>query len=139
MLGWKAGDEVLLRVSAGGAPTPNAPGCKPDCEEDADCPERSCFLAACEDGKCAYTADGSCPDLDAGSDGDPDATDCAPEDAAIHAAAPEEQDTDADSVPDACDVDDNDDGVPDPQDNCPTLPNPDQADTDGDGAGDACE
>jgi Concanavalin A-like lectin/glucanases superfamily/Regulator of chromosome condensation (RCC1) repeat/Calx-beta domain/Thrombospondin type 3 repeat len=31
------------------------------------------------------------------------------------------------------------DGVPDPQDNCPTVPNPDQQDTDDDGTGDACE
>jgi len=30
------------------------------------------------------------------------------------------------------------DGVPDGEDNCPTVPNPDQADSNGDGFGDAC-
>jgi hypothetical protein len=31
------------------------------------------------------------------------------------------------------------DGVPDAEDNCPTVPNPAQTDTDGDGEGDACD
>jgi hypothetical protein len=31
------------------------------------------------------------------------------------------------------------DGVPDSQDNCPSVSNPDQTDTDGDGVGDACD
>jgi MYXO-CTERM domain-containing protein len=37
------------------------------------------------------------------------------------------------------DCDEDGDGVPQPQDNCPGLRNPDQADADGDGIGDACE
>ncbi|MGB3801988.1 MAG: PKD domain-containing protein, partial [Lewinella sp.] len=31
------------------------------------------------------------------------------------------------------------DGIPDSEDNCPTIPSTDQADTDGDGTGDACD
>ncbi|WP_437292909.1 thrombospondin type 3 repeat-containing protein [Sorangium sp. So ce426] len=38
-----------------------------------------------------------------------------------------------------CTLDTDGDGVPDPTDNCPTLPNPAQADANGDGRGDACD
>ena len=48
-------------------------------------------------------------------------------------------DTDGDGPGDACDSDDDNDGVPDAApDNCRVVANPDQADTDGDGFGDAC-
>ena len=54
-------------------------------------------------------------------------------------ANPDQTDTDGDEMGDACDPDDDNDGVPDGADNCSTRPNTDQADSDGDGIGDACE
>jgi Ca2+-binding RTX toxin-like protein len=48
-------------------------------------------------------------------------------------------DTDGDGITDNCDPDDDNDGIPDPDDNCPLVANPDQKDTDGDGLGDACD
>ena len=38
-----------------------------------------------------------------------------------------------------CDNDDDDDGIPDNEDNCPLLRNPDQRDSDRDGKGDECD
>ena len=48
-------------------------------------------------------------------------------------------DTNHDSQGDACDTDDDGDGVPDTTDNCRTVPNVNQADSDGDGVGNACD
>ena len=54
-------------------------------------------------------------------------------------ADPDQGDLDGDGAGDACDEDDDDDGVADRADNCATTANGPQADTDGDGAGDACD
>ena len=48
-------------------------------------------------------------------------------------------DSNADGTLDACETDDDDDGILDDADNCPTVANPDQTDTDGDGQGNACD
>lgn len=47
-------------------------------------------------------------------------------------------DLDGDGRGNACDLDDDADGIPDMSDNCPNTANNDQADTDGDGVGNAC-
>jgi hypothetical protein len=48
-------------------------------------------------------------------------------------------DMDSDGKPDLCDADDDNDGVPDANDNCPLIADPNQVNTDGDGEGDACD
>jgi hypothetical protein len=52
---------------------------------------------------------------------------------------PDQRNTDGDALGDACDADDDNDGTPDAQDNCPTKASAGQADQDGDGVGDVCD
>lgn len=52
---------------------------------------------------------------------------------------PQQTDSDGDGLGDACDDDDDADGIMDDGDNCPATSNPEQTDTDGDGLGDACD
>jgi hypothetical protein len=52
---------------------------------------------------------------------------------------PDQDDTDGDTIGDACDPDDDNDTVADASDNCPLSANADQTDTDGDVLGDACD
>jgi hypothetical protein len=61
---------------------------------------------------------------------------CAGEDGAYN---PNQQDTDFDGRGDACDTDDDEDGVDDAVDNCPVDVNESQRDTDGDSIGDNCD
>jgi hypothetical protein len=94
-------------------------------------------------------------DADSDGDGDPDATDCAPEDPSVFHNAPEVcdgadndcdgatdegfADTDKDLLADCEDADDDNDGLADGVDNCPLHANLDQDDLDADGVGDACD
>lgn len=62
-----------------------------------------------------------------------------PLDNCIDVINPMQDDTDGDLLGDACDADDDGDGLADEDDNCPLVQNIDQSDQDGDGIGDVCD
>jgi hypothetical protein len=63
---------------------------------------------------------------------------CSPRTATVR-SGPNGTDSDSDGIADALDPDDDNDGVTDPQDNCPFDLNPGQKNRDRDAAGDACD
>jgi probable HAF family extracellular repeat protein len=82
------------------------------------------------------TPDTPTPPPDSDKDGVTDDEDNCPDD-----PNPDQVDTDADGVGDACEeaIDSDGDGVADAEDNCPEVANTDQVDGDSDGVGDACD
>ena len=106
--------------------------CVQPCDEDAQaCPEtarcvqlgpqrRVCMLS------CELLAQPNCPEQPGGQP-----LSCVPWLEARHA--------EVSLYSPVCQLDQDGDGVPDAQDNCPTTPNSDQRDRDGDGQGDACD
>lgn len=96
------------------------------CGGDPDCHSGAAFVYTREFG----------PDSD--QDGIPDVCDNCPND-----PNPDQSDSNADDIGDACDPimgsDADGDGHLDVCDNCPDVPNPDQSESDGDGIADACD
>jgi probable HAF family extracellular repeat protein len=82
------------------------------------------------------TPDTPTPPPDSDKDGVTDDKDNCPDN-----PNPDQVDTDADGVGDACEeaIDSDGDGVADAEDNCPEVANTDQADGDSNGVGDACD
>ena len=88
---------------------------------------------------CSGAAAGPCPSYDVDGDGIRNEPPYPPgPDNCVDVKNADQRDVDGDGAGDACDGDDDADGVADDADNCPFVANAGQADSDGAGRGDAC-
>ena len=131
--------------------------CEEDCDNDGTLDELDNCLCIPNPDQADLDLDnlGDACDPDTDGDGTLNENDCKPFDGAIHPAADELcdnvdnncnenidegfPDSDADKLADCVDIDDDNDGVLDEVDNCPTVENLDQANNDDDELGDACD
>jgi len=122
------------------------------CASVIECASGSCIDGVCCDAACVGTceacsiaagapANGVCAPLTGPACDDSDSctlTDICQAGVCV-GSIPIQDDTDGDSQADTCDTDDDEDGIPDPIDNCPQQSNPTQADANQDGIGDDCD
>ena len=126
-------------------------GC--ECSTDSDClPPLVCNLEKSEcDRGCSSSSDcrigescvsNACTldvEADRDNDGIPDGTVDEPRDNCVDVVNAQQADNDEDSIGDACDDDDDNDGIVDGVDNCPYTFNPNQANANGDELGNVCD
>jgi len=105
------------------------------CAPDDPCPEDP-LDDADEDGLCGSID--PCPNDSSNADSDMDGV-CDGVDNCASIANPDQFDTDADGIGNACDDDLDADDIPNEQDNCAVYANPSQDDLDADGTGDSCD
>jgi uncharacterized protein YjbI with pentapeptide repeats len=101
-----------------------------ECADDPGCG----LGERCEGGACVVDVT-----ADRDRDGVPDGSTASPADNCPSVPNPEQTNSDFDALGDACDPDDDNDGIGDEVDDCPTTPDPGQADANGDGLGNACD
>lgn len=132
--------------SATGPGKLNVTICSADkCSADAKCnvlsEARKTYKCECKNG---FAGNGDQCGKDSDSDGIPDeelqceGKECRKDNCRTFPNAGQE-DADGDGLGNACDSDDDNDGIIDKDDNCPRTANADQEDADGDGVGDKCD